>query len=244
MDMRSLLVAPGDDEGKLAAALTSEADAVVIDLDIMDGARVAARATAARILKAAPREKQPALMARISPLDSGETDADLDAVMAYAPFAILLPKCRGAACIQRLSTKLAVREASCGLKDGATRIVAAADSARGLLALGSLPGASARLAGLAWDAEAICADLGADRARDGAGVYAGPLRLARDMSLIAAAGASVVAIDTTFAGIPDLEGLRAEALAARRDGFAAKLAIDPAQAKIINAAFAAAAETG
>jgi citrate lyase beta subunit len=41
--MRSLLIAPGDDEAKLAAALSSEADAMVIDLVIPPDARAAAR---------------------------------------------------------------------------------------------------------------------------------------------------------------------------------------------------------
>jgi citrate lyase subunit beta/citryl-CoA lyase len=35
-----------------------------------------------------------------------------------------------------------------------------------------------------------------------------------------------------------LEGLRAEALAARRDGFLGKLAVDAAQAAVINEIFA------
>ena len=47
----------------------------------------------------------------------------------------------------------------------------------------------------------------------------------------------MAAIDGVFLNIRDLEGLRAEALAARRDGFAGKLAIDPAQAAVINEVF-------
>ena len=57
----------------------------------------------------------------------------------------------------------------------------------------------------------------------------GPYRLARDLTLLAATAARVPAIDAAFPDARDLEGLRAEALAARRDGFAGKMAIDPAQ---------------
>ena len=46
------------------------------------------------------------------------------------------------------------------------------------------------------------------------------------------------------AAVADKGGLRAEAAAARRDGFSAKLAIDPAQPRIINEAFAASAGSG
>ena len=49
----------------------------------------------------------------------------------------------------------------------------------------------------------------------------------------------MAAIDAAFADVRDPEGLRAEAMVARRDGFSAKLAIDPAQPRIINAVFAA-----
>ena len=54
----------------------------------------------------------------------------------------------------------------------------------------------------------------------------------------------MAAIDAAFADVADEGGLRAEALAARRDGFSAKLAIDPAQPRIINEAFAATPGSG
>ena len=49
--------------------------------------------------------------------------------------------------------------------------------------------------------------------------------------------ARVAAIDAVFPVAHEVGGLRAEALAARRDGFAGKLAIDPAQAAVINEFF-------
>ena len=48
----------------------------------------------------------------------------------------------------------------------------------------------------------------------------------------------MAAIDTAFADVSDVEGLRVEAEAARRDGFAGKMAMDAVQAHIINAVFA------
>jgi citrate lyase subunit beta/citryl-CoA lyase len=237
--MRSLLIAPADDEAALDAALASEADAVVIDLFVAPERRDAARARAARILKdAAARSRAPALMVRVSPLADGETDRDLDAVMASALCAVLLPKARGASSVQQLSVKLALREALCGLDDGATGIIALVDTAEAVLGMASFRGASARLIGLAWDAEALRADVGAETCRD-AGGYAGPYALARDLTLLAAAAAGVAAIDTGFAYVRDAEALWAETLAARREGFAAKLAIDANEARIINEIFGA-----
>ena len=237
--MRSLIIAPGDDEAKLAAALASEADAVVVDLDVAAEGRAAARGYAARALAEAARADGPALIVRVSPLDSGETDGDLDAIAPMLPFAVMLPKARGAAHVQQLSAKLALREALNGLEDGATAIVALIDTAAGLTAAVSLSDASARLVALAWDAEALARGIGAEASRDGEGALIAPLRTARDMTLIAAAAAGVGAIDSAFLAPRDGDALAAEAAAARRIGFVAKLALDPAQAATINQAFGA-----
>ena len=48
-------------------------------------------------------------------------------------------------------------------------------------------------------------------------------------------------IDGPFRDVADRDGLRAEAIAACRDGFRAKLAVDAAQVAIINEIFGAAA---
>jgi citrate lyase subunit beta / citryl-CoA lyase len=243
--MRSFLIAPAD-EKRLAEALASGAGAVIVDLALAaPEKRAAARAAAARFLKQArARDGAPALVIGVNALDSGETDADLDAVMGSAPDAILLPGSLGAASVQQLSAKLAVREADFAVPDGATRIIAVADTARGVLNMASYRGSSRRLAGLAWSAASLRADIGAEVDRDPSGAYAGAFRLARELTLLAAAAASVAAIDAAFAAVADKGGLRAEAAAARRDGFSAKLAIDPAQPRIINEAFAATPGSG
>ena len=236
--MRSLLIAQAEEE-RLAAALLSGADALIVDLAQVGLAeRAAARTQAARFLEETRgRAGGPTLIVRVNPLDTGETDADLDAVMPHAPGAILLPGSLGAASVQQLSAKLAVREAEFALDDGSTRIIALADAARSLFGMGSYRGSSARLIGVAWSAEELRDDIGAETDRNPSGAYAGPYRLARDLTLIAATAARVAAIDTGFPVLHDEEGLRAEALAARRDGFAGKIAIAPAQAAVINGAF-------
>ena len=241
--MRSLLVAAGDDEAGLTAALAGAADAIVVDLDV--AARGAARANAVRALKeAAERPGGPVAMARVGPLSAGETDDDLEAVMAAAPRAIVLPKARGRACLQQLSAKLAVLEALLGLDNGATGIIAVADTAEALLALAGLRGASVRLIGLAWDAEALRLEVGAETARGEDGGFAGALRLAREMTFLGAAAAGVAAIDTAFPDPRNLGAAKAEALAAKRAGFAAKVAINPAQAAIVNDVFGARKQSG
>ena len=103
--------------------------------------------------------------------------------------------------------------------------------------MGSYRGSSTRLVGVAWSAEALRADIGAETDRDHLGDILGPYRLARELALLAATSAQVAGIDTAFLNIRDMEGLRAEALAARRDGFTGKIALDPAQVGVINDVF-------
>ena len=160
---------------------------------------------------------------------------ELNELMPMRPDGILLADTIGGQDLSRLGAMLAVHEAEHGFEDGSTRIIATVSSARGVLAMGSLAGVSRRLAGIAWDAEALRADLGAQAIFEAAGTYADPYRTARAMTLFAAAAAKVRAIDTAWVGI---NGLAEQCRTAHRDGFSAKLALDAAQVPIINAAFA------
>ena len=95
---------------------------------------------------------------------------------------------------------------------------------------------SPRLWGMMWGAEDLAASLGATRNRTD-GRYHSPFILARDLCLIGAAAAAVVAIDTIATDINDLDALKTEAIAARQDGFLAKAVIHPKHVDVVNAAF-------
>src|SRR5215470_2369497 len=239
--MRSLLFVPGDSPRKLAKGLESGADALILDLeDSVAGDRKAeARATALAFLKdAGQTDKRPRLLVRVNSLDTGLTDADLDAVVAGRPDAILLPKAEGGPSVVHLDAKLAAREALAGVPDGTIRIMAiATETAAALFAAGTYAGASPRLSALTWGAEDLSADIGAETNRDADGSFTGPFRLARSLCVAAAAAAKVAALDTVFVDFRNADGLRREAEEARRDGFVGKLAIHPGQVATINEVF-------
>jgi citrate lyase subunit beta/citryl-CoA lyase len=244
--LRSFLFVPADSEKKLAMGFESGADAVILDLEdsVAANRKPAAREMALAFLKAhAPRPDRPRLVVRVNALDSGLTDADLDAVVAGQPDLILLPKAEGGPAVIHLDAKLTAREAIHGLPEGAIRIIAlATETAASLFACGTYRDSSPRLTGITWGAEDLSADLGAETNRDAAGRFTSPYWLARNLSLAAAAAAKVEAIDTVYADFRDMTGLRAEAEEARRDGFTAKMAIHPAQVAVINAVFTPTAE--
>lgn len=240
--MRSYLFVPGDSERKIAKALDAGADALILDLEdsVAPAAKETARAVTANALAAAAeRPERPRLLVRVNALDTTFTGADLDAIMPARPDGIVLPKAVGGQDVSHLAALIAVREAEYGLEDGRTKILAiATETARAVFALGTFGGASHRLTGLAWGAEDLSADLGAETNRDDTGAFAEPYRIARAFTLLGAAAAEVDAIDTVHTAFRDLEGLAAECRAARRDGFLGKLAIHPAQVAVINETFA------
>jgi citrate lyase subunit beta/citryl-CoA lyase len=239
--MRSFLFVPADGGSKLDKAVASGADAVIIDLEdsIAPERKETARTMALDFLKRAGASNQrPRLLVRINGLDTGMTDADLDAVVAGRPDAVVFPKAEGGASVVHLDAKLTAREAIAGVPEGQIKIVAqAVESAAGLFAAGTFGSASARLIGLTWGPEDLSAELGAEANRDAQGELTEPYRLARSVCLYAAAAAKLPAIETVFVDFRNSEGLRRDTEAARRDGFSGRLAIHPAQVAVINDVF-------
>jgi citrate lyase subunit beta / citryl-CoA lyase len=239
--MRSLLFVPADSAKKLDKAMTSGADALIVDLEdsIALDSKARARDSAAAFLKAVrATTPRPYLMVRVNGLATGLTDADLDAVAPALPDAIMLPKAEGGASVIHADAKLAVREAKNGLPDGAIKILPiATETAAALFVAGTFAGASARLLGLTWGAEDLSADLGAQANRDAQGRFLDPYRLARTLCLAGAAAAGVPAIDTVYVDFRNSDGFRRECEDACRDGFLGKMAIHPAQVPIINEVF-------
>jgi citrate lyase subunit beta/citryl-CoA lyase len=240
--MRSMLFVPADSERKLARGLESGADALILDLE--DSVAAANRPTARRLAREFLEAHRPdgiLRYVRINPLASGLALDDLAATVAGRPDGILLPKCLPED-VRTLDHYLSAFEAAAGTSVGNIRIVAiATETPQAVFALGGYAGVSPRLEAITWGAEDLSACLGGNN-KTIDGEYDGPYRLSRSLCLLAAAAAGVVAIDTIYTDFKDPEGLKAECLAARRSGFAAKMAIHPAQLAAINEAFSVSAE--
>lgn len=235
--MRSLLFVPADSDRKLAKSGQSGADILIYDLEdsVSLERKPAGRELLAAFLKTVSREQGPQHYVRVNALDTGLTLLDLTAVMPVAPHGIVLPKCRGAADIERLTRYLEAFEAAHGI-DTPTKIIAiATETADSLAGLDSYRQCSDRLVGLMWGAEDLSGDIGAltNKEPDGQ-TWTTIFEYARTRCLLAAAAAGVIAIDTVPTDIHNLEGLKKETQTAYRDGFSAKAAIHPGQVPIIN----------
>jgi citrate lyase subunit beta/citryl-CoA lyase len=239
--MRSLLFVPADGGAKLDKAMASGADGVIIDLEdsIAPERKEAARKAALDFLKSARGKKdRPRLLVRINGLDTGTTDADLDAIVPGAPDAILFPKAEGGAAVTHVDAKLTAREAIAGLPEGSIKILAqTVESAMGLFTAGTYKNCSTRLIGMTWGPEDLSAELGAEANREADGTLTEPYRIARAMCLYGAAAAKVPAIETIHVDFRNAGVLRKDTEIARRDGFTGRLAIHPAQVPVINEVF-------
>lgn len=244
--MRSLLFVPATATAKLDKGLASGADVVIVDLEdsVAASAKDQGRETMSAFVRAhAGATERPRLYVRVNGFSTGLTDADLDAAVAAGADGIMLPKAGGGPDVTRLDAKIAVAEAVHAIPDGRTRIVAiVTETADAVFRAGTYRGASHRLAGMAWGAEDLSADIGAATARGADGAFLDAFRLARTLTLLGAVAAEVAPIDGVYTDFRDPAGLEAECRAAARDGFTAKMAIHPAQVAIINAAFTPSAE--
>jgi len=235
--MRSMLFVPADSERKLTRAPDSGADALILDLEdsVVPANRPLARRQARAFLDGARASYR--RYVRINPLASGVALDDLAAVVPGRPDGILLPKCVPED-LRTADHYLSALEAAAGIPLGEIRIIAiATETPAALFQLGNYAGVSARLEAITWGAEDLAACLGGNNRRCD-GVYDDAYRLARTLCLVAASAAGVMPIDTIYTDFKDEAGLAAEAAAARRSGFTAKMAIHPAQIAVINRAFA------
>jgi citrate lyase subunit beta/citryl-CoA lyase len=223
---RSWLFVPADSERKIAKALDSEADAIIFDLEdsVVPSMKSVARDVLKNLLK---RSGGPQWWVRINPLGSEFIKDDL-ALMGVADIhGIVLPKAESGTDVIELSHRT-----------GNIPIHAiVTETAASLFGLLSYRNPNSPLAAMSWGAEDLSAALGASSKFDATGELSFTYKLARSLCLAGAVVAGVQPVDGVFADFKNEKGLRAEAEAARREGFTGKLAIHPAQVPIINAAF-------
>ncbi|MDG2411426.1 MAG: CoA ester lyase [Halioglobus sp.] len=236
---RSWMFIPGDSDKKLGKALGLGADALILDLEdsVAEASKADARARVGEYLAAQSSAAGSELWVRVNALDTPHTLADLVAVMPGAPAGIFLPKPSHGDDVRRLDHYLSALEQQNGLTKGSTRIMSLAESALGLINLGSFVGVSERLSAITWGAEDMATDLGATTNTDAGGKHFLVHQLSRTSALAVGAAGNFQPVDGVYLDFRDESGLRQESISARREGFSGKMAIHPAQVAIINECF-------
>lgn len=233
---RSWLFVGGADASELIAAADSRADVLIHELEdfTAPAMRPAARAVAPDVL-AAWKARGAIAGVRVNPLALDGRD-DLTAVMQGAPDIVMLPKVAEPVHVIELESAVRDLERSLGLEDGATELVPNIELARGLIQTHYICRASPRVSAALVASEDMAADLGAERGRDGE-----ELKYVRARFHVECTAAGVTSIDAPYTWTDD-EGAEAEARYARRLGYTAKSAVNPAHAAVINRVFTPSAE--
>jgi len=221
---RSMMFVPGNNPGMVKDAGIYGADCIMFDLEdsVSPTEKDAARFliySALTTLDYSPAE----IVVRINDLASGLGVADLEAIVRARPDVIRLPKTETAQDIIDCEREIERIEKEAGIPVGSTGMMAAIESAEGVLNAREIAVASDRLIGIALGAEDYVTDLKTTRS-DGT-----ELAFARGMIVNAARSAGIDALDTVYSDANNEEGFIAEATIIKKMGFSGKSVINPRQ---------------
>merc|ERR1719215_571942 len=149
----------------------------------------------------------------------------------------VVPKAATPADIERIGAVIDCLEEKVGRAKGSTGLLPIVTEVPSAPLLAHEIAKSPRVEAVTWGAEDLSAELGAKKRRDSSGSYLEVFQLCRSLTLLAAKGAKVQAIDTVFTDLKDLKGCREESETSADTGFDGKLTIHPDQIDVVNAAF-------
>ncbi len=227
---RTMLYVPGNNPGMVRDAGIYGSDCIMFDLEdsvsIME--KDSARALVYEALTSV-RYGDKETVVRINGLDSDLGIQDLEAMVRAKPDVIRLPKTETAQDIIDCEKEIARIEAEIGMEIGRTKMMAAVESAEGVLNAREIAKASKRLIGIAIGAEDYVTDLKTNRSPEGIELLFG-----RSQILLAARAAGIAAIDTVYSDVNNEEGFRAEVSLIKQLGFDGKSVINPRQIKPVH----------
>jgi citrate lyase subunit beta/citryl-CoA lyase len=233
---RSWMFVPGNRPRFIEKGLREvSADAIFLDLE--DGVPTAEKPGARKLVAAALANPatSPLRYVRVNRVGSDWFREDMRCILVAGLDGICLPKVEQETEVRAVAEELHRFEHESGLEPGHIGILAAIESARGLLAAPSIAACSPRVVGLIMGTEDFALDLGLGTKRDR---EARELLHARSALVIAAASAHRQSIDGVFPDLDDDAGLVAEVEQARRLGFTGKSTFHPKQVEVINRVFA------
>jgi len=245
---RSLLAVPATKRKMVEKALSSDADAVFLDLEdaVAPDDKARARGDVVRAMQELDWRGRPRLF-RANALDTPYFYRDLiEVVEAAGDFldAVMIPKVNRPEDLHAVSVLLTQLELATGLEVGKIRLQAQIESAEGLTNADAIASTADRLEALHFGPGDFAATLRMPLTSIGVmdewdEAYPGHrFHYAMQRIVVAARAAGVRVLDGPVADYGDEEGLRKSCLLARSLGFDGKWCIHPAQIPVINKATA------
>lgn len=227
---RTMLYVPGNNAGMIKDVYIYGADSIMFDLEdsVSIHEKDAARFLVYNALKTIDYGEKETIV-RINGLDTVHGMNDLEAIVRAKPDVIRLPKTETAEDIIQVEREVERIEKECGMEVGTVKLMAAIESALGIINAYAIAMSSKRLIGIAIGAEDFVTDMKTTRSPEGI-----ELLQARSQLLLAARAAGIDAIDTVYSDINNEEGFRKEVEHIKQLGFDGKSIINPRQIKIVN----------
>ena len=166
---------------------------------------------------------------RINGLDTDLWIEDIRCAVAGGCDSIRIPKTETAEDVRRVEAAVEAAEKEFGVEPGRTLIMAALESARGVMNAYEVCQASPRLFGIALSGGDYTKDL--QTTISGTGVE---LMGARQHMIIAARAAGVQCFDTVYTNLDDMDGFRKDVETIHAMGFDGKSIINPRQIPIVH----------
>ncbi|MDE5643930.1 MAG: citrate (pro-3S)-lyase subunit beta [Muribaculaceae bacterium] len=230
---RTMMFVPGNNPGMMADAHIYGPDSIMLDLE--DSVTMTEKDTARLLVYNALKTidyGDTEMVVRINPLNTPYGKKDIEAVVKAGVDVIRMPKTETAEEVREVEREIEKVEKELGCL-GRTKIMAAIESALGVVNAYDIATASPRMMGIALGAEDYCANLKTQRTPEG-----DELRLARETIVVAARAAGIDALDTVYSNLNDMETFRKEVEFIHRLGFDGKSIINPRQIEVVNEVFA------
>ena len=229
---------PGNNPGMMADAHIYGPDSIMLDLEdsVTMAEKDAARLLVYNALKTIDYGDTE-MVVRINPLNTPYGKKDVEAVVKAGVDVIRMPKTETADEVREVEEEILKWEEELGCV-GRTKIMAAIESALGIVNAYPIAIASKRMMGIALGAEDYCANLKTQRTQGDNPNFGLELLLARQTIVVAARAAGIDALDTVYSNLDDMETFRREVELIKTLGFDGKSIINPRQIEIVNEVFA------
>lgn len=230
---RTMMFVPGANAAMLRDAPLYGADSVMFDLE--DAVSLNEKDSARTLVHFALKTFDYSAIETVVRINGLDTVGalDIEAMVLAGINVIRLPKTETAQDIIDVAAVITQVEEENDLPVGTTKMMAAIESAEGVLNARDIATASDRLIGIALGAEDYVTNMKTRRYPDGQ-----ELLFARSMILHAARAAGIAAIDTVFSDINDTDGFIAETTRIKQLGFDGKSVINPRQIPLVNGIYA------
>nr|WP_278768487.1 citrate (pro-3S)-lyase subunit beta [Limosilactobacillus mucosae] len=227
---RTMMFVPGNNPAMVKDAGIYGADSIMFDLE--DAVSMAEKDAARDLVYEALQTQDygdAELVVRVNGQDTPYYANDVRAMVNAGIDVVRLPKAEDAEMVKKLDADITAAEKEFGREEGSTMLMAAIESAKGVINAYQIASASDRMMGIALSAEDYTTDMKTHRYPDGA-----ELEFARNMVLHAARAAGVAAFDTVFTNMNDTEGFYRETEYIHQLGFDGKSLVNPRQIPMVN----------